>query len=279
MGKGKDSAGCTMPQPFTSMDIFKDLPRTNCKQCGVPSCLAFSVQVFKGEKQLDDCPFVEKDFIAKVTEKIKQPKTTEQNMDEALEKLKRKIATVDLSSAAQRLGAPYANGRLTIHVLGKDFTVDTNGLITTNLHVNPWITIPVLSYIIKGAGIDVSGEWVPFRDLEGGKTWYRLFGQRCEKPLKEVADNYTGLFKDMLHVFNGKQVENHYSSDISLVLQPLPKVPMLICYWTPDPADGFESDLNLFFDATADRNLPIGALYTLGVGLVTMFQKIALRHR
>ena len=233
--------------------------------------MAFSVQVFKGEKQLNECPFVEEDIIATFAGKVEQPKTTAQNMDEALEHLKKKITAIDLSEAARRLEAPFANNTLTIHVLGKEFSVDTKGRITTNLHVNPWITLPVLSYIIESAGIAVSGKWVPLRELEGGKTWYRLFGQRCEKPLKKVADTYTDLFKDMLHIFSGKQVENHYSSDISLVLHPLPKVPMLICYWNPEPDDGLESELNLFFDATAEDNLPIEALYTLGVGLVTMF--------
>ena len=91
-----------------------------------------------------------------------------------------------------------------------------------------------------------------------------------------MADQYTDLFNDMLEIFNGRQVENHYSSDISLVLHPLPKVPMLISYWKPD--DGLESDLNLFFDATIEDNLNIEAIYTLGVGLVTMFEKISLRH-
>lgn len=44
------------------------------------------------------------------------------------------------------------------------------------------------------------------------------------------------------------------------------------------PEDGFESNLNLFFDSTADDNLPIESIYALGTGLVRMFEKISLRH-
>ena len=138
------------------------------------------------------------------------------------------------------------------------------------------MTIPILSYILNCKGAPVSGKWVPFRELEGGKTWYRLFGQRCEKPLKKLADTYTDLFNDMLHVFNGRQVENHYQSDISLVLHPLPLVPILICYWKPE--DGLESSLNIFFDSTAEDNLNIESIYALATGLVRMFEKIALTH-
>ena len=87
---------------------------------------------------------------------------------------------------------------------------------------------------------------------------------------------HTDLFEDMIRVFNGKQVENHYGSDVSLVLRPLPKVPILICYSKPE--DGFESNLNVFFDSTAEDHLNIESIYLLAVGLVRMFEKIALRH-
>ena len=69
---------------------------------------------------------------------------------------------------------------------------------------------------------------------------------------------------------------NHYESDISLVLHPLPKLPMLICYWKPE--DGLESSLNLFFDKTASDNINVESVYSLGTGLVTMFEKVAKRH-
>ena len=77
-------------------------------------------------------------------------------------------------------------------------------------------------------------------------------------------------------IFNGRQVENHYESDISLVLHPLPLVPILICYWNPE--DELESDLHIFFDETAEKNLPIESIYSLCAGLVTMFEKIFLKH-
>jgi hypothetical protein len=195
---------------------------------------------------------------------------------ESIEKLKRKIATIDLQLSAQRLGAPFSNEKLTIKCLGKDFSVDTKGNISTEIHIHSWIAVPVLHYILAGAGTPVSGKWVPFRELEGGKKWYRLFEQRCEKPLKKVADTYTDLFEDMIHLFNGRQVDNHYASDISLVLHPLPKVPLLICYWKPE--EDLASDLNIFFDSKAEENLNIESIYTLGTGLVIMFEKLALRH-
>ena len=39
-----------------------------------------------------------------------------------------------------------------------------------------------------------------------------------------------------------------------------------------------KSDLNIFFDSKAEENLNIESIYTLGAGLVIMFEKLALRH-
>jgi hypothetical protein len=226
--------------------------------------------------RLDECPQLDREVIERHSGVTSNRIPPEQMQNESIENLKRKIAAIDLQLAAQRLGAQYSNGKLTIKCLGKDFSVDTMGNISTDIHVHPWIAVPVLNYIIAGAGAPVSGKWAPFRELEGGKTWYRLFEQRCEKPLKKVADTYTDLFEDMIHLFNGRQVENHYSSDISLVLYPLPKVPLLICYWRPE--DDLASDLNIFFDSNAEKILNIESIYTLGAGLVIMFEKLAVRH-
>jgi hypothetical protein len=271
-----DTENGSMTEISGPMDILKLLDKSNCRKCNKPTCLAFAAAVFKGEKELEECPNLDSEIIEKFGGKDSGHVTLEKYADDSIEALKKKITAIDLSARAQRIGAKFANGKLTIRVLGKDFSVDAKGSIITDIHVHSWITIPVLNYIIDSAGVPISGEWVPFRELAGGKTWYRLFGQRCEKPLKRVADTYTNLFEDMILIFNGKQVENHYASDISLVLHPLPKVPILICYWKPD--DGLESDLNLFFDATAEENLNIESLFTLGTGLAIMFEKLGLRH-
>lgn len=38
------------------MDIFKRLPRTNCGDCGCPTCMAFAGQVRQGEAAPSECP-------------------------------------------------------------------------------------------------------------------------------------------------------------------------------------------------------------------------------
>ncbi len=43
---------------LTGLEIFKLLPKTNCKKCGRPTCLAFAMQLAQKKANLTDCPDV-----------------------------------------------------------------------------------------------------------------------------------------------------------------------------------------------------------------------------
>jgi hypothetical protein len=265
-----------MPQPKNAMEIFQLLDKSNCRKCGKKTCLAFAGAVFQGKIQLKDCPKLDPDTIEQFGGETGNQNDIEQNRDAYLIKQRNEISNLDLARAAKRIGAGFSNDKLTIKVLGKNFSVDTKGNLSTDIHINPWVAIPFLNYVLYGKGVPASGNWVSFRELKHGKEQYPLFQKRCEEPLKRVADIYTDLFDDMVHILSGKQVEKQFESDISVVLHPLPRVPVMVCYWFPE--DGLESSLNVFFDQTADENLDIGSVFMLGVGLTQMFEKIAQRH-
>ncbi len=38
------------------IDIFKLTPKTNCKECGNPTCMAFAMKVAQGTVALEKCP-------------------------------------------------------------------------------------------------------------------------------------------------------------------------------------------------------------------------------
>ncbi len=43
---------------LTGLDIYKLLPKTNCGDCGVPTCLAFAMKLAQKQTSLDKCPHV-----------------------------------------------------------------------------------------------------------------------------------------------------------------------------------------------------------------------------
>lgn len=43
---------------LSGLDIYKNLPKTNCKKCGFPTCLAFAMALAQKKTSLDKCPDV-----------------------------------------------------------------------------------------------------------------------------------------------------------------------------------------------------------------------------
>ncbi len=257
------------------LEIYKLLPQTNCRECYLPSCLAFSAAVIKGEKKLGDCPYIQTD-----TKKTETEVNVRQHYDEQrtqhLESLKKMISTVDFPHSRDRLGARIVGEKLAITCLGKDFFVDRSGNVTSICHTHAGLTIPLLSYILQSKGGSVTGSWVPFRELKNGTAMGPLFEQRCVKTLKNIADSNTDLFEDIISIFNGEKAENIFPADISIIIHPLPRIPILICYLKAE--DDLESDLSIYFDSGAENHLRIESIFELGAGLVMMFDKIAKKH-
>jgi acetyl-CoA decarbonylase/synthase complex subunit gamma len=46
---------------LTGVEIFKLLPKTNCKKCGFPTCLAFAMKLAQRQASLESCPDVSED--------------------------------------------------------------------------------------------------------------------------------------------------------------------------------------------------------------------------
>ena len=43
---------------ISALQLFKHLPRTNCGECGFPTCLAFATQVVVEGADLSGCPYL-----------------------------------------------------------------------------------------------------------------------------------------------------------------------------------------------------------------------------
>ncbi len=265
-----------MSQFKNVLEVLSLLEKSNCRECGEKTCMAFAASVFLGNRELHHCPKLSSDITGKYRAQEKKSNVYEEDFKKMMEELTAELKNLDLAERAKTIGATYDAGRLTLKIMGKDFSIDAEGKVYTSLHVNSWIFMITHHYIIHCQGVPVAENWVPFRELPSGQDWYRLFGQQSEKPLKKMADSYPDLFADLVHIFSGKQMVDQFQSDIAVILWPLPQVPMLICYWKPE--EGMDSSLNLFFDATAEDNLSIEGIYQLGTGFTQMLEKLIQQH-
>jgi acetyl-CoA decarbonylase/synthase complex subunit gamma len=58
---------------LTGVEIFKLLPKTNCKKCGFPTCLAFAMKLAQRQVSLDLCPDVSEEAKQKLGEASAPP--------------------------------------------------------------------------------------------------------------------------------------------------------------------------------------------------------------
>ncbi len=58
------------------LDIFKLSPKKNCKECGSPTCMAFSMKVAQGAVSVDACPYFSEDAKAQLNEATAPPMKT-----------------------------------------------------------------------------------------------------------------------------------------------------------------------------------------------------------
>ena len=58
---------------LTGLDIFKLTPKKNCKDCGFPTCLAFSMKVAAGGIEIEKCPHMSEENLSKLSESTAPP--------------------------------------------------------------------------------------------------------------------------------------------------------------------------------------------------------------
>jgi hypothetical protein len=230
--------------------------------------------VIHGEKKITDCPYLNREVIQELDKRIVK-RDDQREMDVLTEALKKEVLKTDFRSVAGGIGAEYIDGRLRVRCLGKEFLVDNEGNVESVVHINKWVTVPLLKYITMGGNAPLSGTWVSFEELKKASTVTQYFNRRCEEPLRQLAESHTDIFFDLLTIFGATSVEG-FPADYSRIIYPLPKLPFLILYWRPE--DQFESKLKLLLDSTADTYLDIEFIIALGRGIVEMFKRILSRH-
>lgn len=61
---------------LTGIQIFKMTPKKNCKECGCPTCMAFSMKVAQGAMDISACPYMSEDAMAELSEATAPPMKT-----------------------------------------------------------------------------------------------------------------------------------------------------------------------------------------------------------
>ncbi|ADH86663.1 DUF3786 domain-containing protein [Desulfurivibrio alkaliphilus] len=256
--------------------LYKLLPGDNCGRCVLPSCMAFAAAVIRGDKRAAECPALAPEVLARLEAELQPRRGLDQEQEEAAAELQAQVAALDYPQTAARVGGRLQGERLAIPCLGKDFFLEPDGRMASQCHVNPWIQLPLLRYLLVCQGKEATGEWLPFAGLPGGQAGAALFAKRCEEPLRQLADAYSADFFALLEMFGAVESPASSEENREMIFYPLPMVPFRLAYQPPE--EGLASALRITFDRCAEQNANPEMLHFLGTGMAAMVEKILKRQ-
>lgn len=256
-------------QRLTPLDLYKLTPRTNCRECGFATCLAFATQVVVGKADLDACPHMDSGTLEPIRTKLSGQHQagiglSRESFEKTLDFLRGEMDKWDFREIAESLGARFeirgANDTLVLPYFGRSLTVTRERIVDdTSMETNPWEKILICNYIIGGAA-EPSGIWVGMESLPNSVSKIKSLKSHCERPL---AERFAGHMHDLPEVVHGfgrilQLVEEKV--DFAAEFQVFPKLAIRVLWWDEDPAEGFRCETKFLFDSKVLQTIDLESL-------------------
>lgn len=255
----------------TVLGLLKNLPRTNCGECGQATCLAFATAVIKEGEDLGRCPYLPDAAQDLAGEIMAQQQAgvgrRRESLSIALEALEAKVAPLDFAALAQGLGAKFGEeeGRpyLTLPYFGAELQVFKDEIrYPPGVEANPWDAILIYNYLASRGSRLPTGRWITFHSLPNSVSKAKTLA-RLEK---EVAAHFAGrsaLLQEKAAYFQGEAAHTSGDADLQLVFRPLPRVPILLLFWDAEAEEDFPAQAHLLFDGNVSDYLDLESLLFL----------------
>ncbi|MGD9876248.1 DUF3786 domain-containing protein, partial [Desulfococcus sp.] len=273
--QGKD-----FTMPLSVVDLYRDvLPKTNCRDCGFATCLAFAGMVVSEKLPLDGCPHIDPETAARCQKILDAQhaagKWTRRDMaEDALVWAREKAASMAIEDLPHRIG-----GRL----VGKESNVELelpyfSGLIRIGRNgvrkaddepLNRWEQVFIYNHMAQGGKVNPTGRWKAFQEIPNTVSKIKSMRAHVEIPLAERFSGKPEALAEAARRIGGlDKIREHPSADAAWRFTPLPKVPVMLLFWNQD--DEFEAKIKLLFDETVCEHLDIESILFLSERLVQL---------
>lgn len=237
---------------YKVLDIYRELPRTNCRDCGKGGCFAFASAVYLEGFPLAACPHLAavrdameaKLAAGRAQGEGRRPDSSEQ----ALGFLLKKMADADLAALARHCGAAYDPGppeALRLDFLGVPHRVTRTDVAAARGDApTVWVKIFLLIYATRASGAEPAGEWVAYRSLPNTVSKSKSF--------ERVGDRIGAAFEGQTEELDacaarlGGRVAAFGSADRAYTFESLPRVRLLLLFW--DREEGFPARASILLD-------------------------------
>jgi Domain of unknown function (DUF3786)/Putative Fe-S cluster len=256
---------------ISALQLFKYLPRTNCGECGIPTCLAFASQVVVEGADLAGCPYLSPEALALGKTIAAQQQNgvgrKRDNFAIALKFLEEKVAPLNFAALAAGLGAQYGQevGRnyLQLTYYGREVKVFKDEVrYPPGQEENPWDAILLYNYIASQGHRPASGQWIKFQGLPNSVSKTKTL-LRLQKQLAEAFNGKTEILNRKARELGGEPATVAQEADLQFLFQPLPRLPLLLVFHDAEPEENFEAEAHFLFDAQVMDYLDLESLLFL----------------
>jgi hypothetical protein len=156
--------------------------------------------------------------------------------------VRRKGAKVDLQYA-----------RLSVKFLTDEFCLDrqTREVYLGDSVSPPFLAVLVLHYLTNLSGAMPTGEWISFRQFEGGEFYFPAFAARTIERLKKTFGGREEKLEEAAKNLNGERIK---FGDIAFKFSVFPRLVLAVVLHKG--CEEFGSDANLLFDSSCMKLLP-----------------------
>lgn len=154
-----------------------------------------------------------------------------------------------IGKAWQQIAPLEGAGALEVKFLGETYTADPGSKVVfsraCNVHAKEYLAILILHYLASAFKRlpPLRGEWVSFKELPGGESYYSAFRKRAIEPLiRKYGAQPEGLIEAAQRL-GGRPARE---GDASITLEVFEGVPVLAVLWKGD--EEFAPEASLLFD-------------------------------
>ncbi|WP_456434477.1 DUF3786 domain-containing protein [Thermosulfuriphilus sp.] len=255
----------------TALEIFKTLPRTNCRECGQASCLAFATAVASGVADPRACPYFEVEKFPDLLE----GKEPHDQLLKILEYVRSEVTDLDLSQTALKVGGTFDEGWLSFPYLGEVVRIRPDQIETASgYRLDPRDQILLYNYLRFAKGDSPSGQFVGLEAFPNSVAKVATLRRYAEDPL---AAAFSGVKSSLERVLKRIYAEDWpgAQADISVLVPALPRVPLVVLFWDRDEEEGFSARAKILFNQTASSYLDLESLVFLAERLSERLRELA----
>ena len=275
--------------PLSVMDLYKDvLPKTNCKDCGYPTCIAFAGKVVSEKLPLENCPHIDPEVLAKskaiLEEQWAQGKWLKKDpAQDALNWAKERASSMKLQDVAGRIGGTLkkegGHTYVELPYFNTTVLISEDGIkLKDGTPLNRWEQVFLYNHMAQGGQREPTGRWKALEEIPNTVSKVKSMKEHVELPL---LDRFEGKTEELLQAAqrlgatplsesDSQKLAEGFPPDLALLFRPLPKVPVMLLYWKGDEGEGFGDRVKLLFDETIVEHLDIESIIFLSERLMEL---------